>query len=151
MASVAFHHFHQFRSQGRVKLFDGCDGYGDGEQRRDFVFVGDVTRVNLHFLDHPEKSGIFNVGTGRAQTFNDLAVATVNACRALSGEAALPLAELVQQGLIEYIPFPADLRGRYQSFTEADLAKLRKAGYEASFASVEDAVPQYVDWLSRHA
>lgn len=151
MASVAFHHFHQFRSQGRVKLFDGCDGYGDGEQRRDFVFVGDVTRVNLHFLDHPEKSGIFNVGTGRAQTFNDLAVATVNACRALSGEAALPLAELVHQGLIEYIPFPADLRGRYQSFTEADLAKLRKAGYEASFASVEDAVPQYVDWLSRYA
>ena len=151
MASVAFHHFQQFRSQGKVKLFEGCDGYADGEQRRDFVQVGDVTRVNLFFLDHPEKSGIFNVGTGRAQPFNDLARASVNACRALSGEAALSLAELVQQGLIEYIPFPVDLQGKYQSFTEADLSRLRKAGYDAPFASVEEGVAEYVNWLSEHA
>ncbi|HAM23682.1 MAG TPA: ADP-L-glycero-D-mannoheptose-6-epimerase, partial [Actinobacteria bacterium] len=115
MASVAFHHYHQFRREGKVRLFEGCDGYAAGEQRRDFVFVGDVARVNLHFLDHPEKSGIFNVGTGRAQSFNELAVANVNACRALVGQPALPLAELVRQGLIEYIPFPADLKGKYQS------------------------------------
>ena len=150
MASVAFHHFQQFRSQGKVKLFEGCDGYADGEQRRDFVHVGDVTSVNLFFLDHPEKSGIFNVGSGRAQPFNDLAMASVNGCRALFGEAALPLAELVQQGLIEYIPFPADLKGKYQSFTEADLTRLRKAGYDAPFASVEEGVAQYVNWLNEH-
>jgi ADP-L-glycero-D-manno-heptose 6-epimerase len=150
MASVAFHHYHQFRSQGKVRLFRGCDGYGDGEQRRDFVHVGDVVRVNLFFLDHPEKSGIFNVGTGRAQTFNELSMATVNGCRALAGDAALPLGELVEQGLIEYMPFPDDLRGKYQSFTEADLSKLRKAGYDAPFAGVEEGVAQYVEWLSRH-
>ena len=150
MASVAFHHFHQFCRDGKVKLFEGCAGYANGEQRRDFVHVGDVAGVNLYFLDHPEKSGIFNVGTGRAQTFNDLATATVNGCRALSGEAALSHGELVRQGLIEYIPFPADLRGKYQSFTEADLSKLRRAGYEAPFASVEEGVRQYVEWLGRH-
>ncbi len=148
MASVAFHHYQQFRSAGKVQLFEGCDGYADGQQQRDFVHVDDVARVNLHFLDHPEKSGIFNVGTGRAQTFNELAVANVNACRALIGEEALPLAELVGQGLIEYIPFPAALRGKYQSFTQADLSKLRQAGYEQPFASVEDGVPQYVKWLN---
>lgn len=150
MASVAFHHYHQFRREGKVRLFEGCDGYAAGEQRRDFVFVGDVARVNLHFLDQPEKSGIFNVGTGRAQSFNELAVANVNACRALVGQPALPLAELVRQGLIEYIPFPADLKGKYQSFTEADLSKLRKAGYDAPFTGVAEGVAQYVEWLCSH-
>ncbi|TXH17114.1 MAG: ADP-glyceromanno-heptose 6-epimerase [Gammaproteobacteria bacterium] len=150
MASVAFHHYQQFRSQGRVKLFAGCNGYAHGEQRRDFVYVGDVARVNLHFLDHPEKSGIFNVGTGRAQTFNELAVAGVNACRALSGEPACSLADLVAQGLIEYVPFPDDLKGKYQSYTEADLSRLRKVGYDAPFASVEEGVGRYVQWLSGH-
>ncbi|MCM8611232.1 ADP-glyceromanno-heptose 6-epimerase [Accumulibacter sp.] len=150
MASVAFHHYHQFRSDGKVRLFAGCDGHADGEQRRDFVSVDDVVRVNLFFLDHPERSGIFNVGTGRAQTFNELAVANVNACRALAGDDPLPLAELVGQGLIEYVPFPADLRGRYQSFTEADLTKLRRAGYQANFADVGEGVARYVDWLHAH-
>ncbi|MBL8422505.1 MAG: ADP-glyceromanno-heptose 6-epimerase [Candidatus Accumulibacter phosphatis] len=150
MASVAFHHYHQFRREGKVRLFEGCDGYAAGEQRRDFVFVGDVARVNLHFLDHPEKSGIFNVGTGRAQSFNELAVANVNTCRALVGQPALPLAELVRQGLIEYIPFPADLTGKYQSFTEADLSKLRKAGYDAPFTGVAEGVAHYVEWLCSH-
>ena len=150
MASVAFHHFNQFRAEGKVKLFEGCNGYGNGEQKRDFVYVGDVAKVNLFFLDHPERSGIFNLGTGRAQSFNELAAANVNSSRALKGEAKLPLAELLKLGLIEYIPFPDALRGKYQSFTQADLAKLRAAGYEAPFASVEEGVAQYVEWLSRH-
>ena len=148
MASVAFHHYKQFRADGKVKLFEGCDGYANGEQQRDFVYVGDVAKVNLHFLDHPEQSGIFNLGTGRAQSFNDVAVASVNGCRALNGLAALPLAELLQQGLIEYISFPEALKGKYQSFTQADLTKLRKAGYDAEFATVEEGVQQYVDWLN---
>jgi ADP-L-glycero-D-manno-heptose 6-epimerase len=148
MASVAFHHYNQFRSEHKVKLFEGCDGYTNGEQKRDFVYVGDVTRVNLYFLDHPEKSGIFNLGTGRAQSFNDLAVANVNSCRALVGEPKQSLEELLKQGFIEYIPFPDALKGKYQSFTQADLSKLRKAGYEAPFASVEQGVAQYVQWLN---
>ena len=148
MASVAFHHYNQFRSEHKVKLFEGCDGYANGEQKRDFVYVGDVTRVNLYFLDHPAKSGIFNLGTGRAQSFNDLAVANVNSCRALAGEPKQSLEELLKQGFIEYIPFPEALKGKYQSFTQADLTKLRKAGYEAPFASVEQGVVQYVQWLN---
>ena len=150
MASVAFHHYNQFRSEGKVKLFEGCDGYGNGEQKRDFVYVGDVARVNLFFLDHPEKSGIFNVGTGRAQSFNELAAANVNSCRALQGKPAEPLDALLKQGFIEYIPFPEALKGKYQSFTQADLTKLRQAGYDAPFASVEEGVAHYVRWLNDH-
>lgn len=149
MASVAFHHYNQFQSEQKVRLFEGCDGYANGEQKRDFVYVGDVAKVNLFFLDHPEKSGIFNLGTGRAQSFNELAAANVNSCRALSGEAPKSLEELRKLGQIEYVPFPEALKGKYQSFTQADLAKLRAAGYEAPFASVEEGVAQYVQWLSR--
>ena len=147
MASVAFHHFNQFREAGKVKLFEGCEGYGHGEQKRDFVYVGDVAKVNLFFLDHPEKSGIFNLGTGRAQSFNELAVANANAGRALKGLPALPLDELVRQGIIEYIPFPEALKGKYQSFTQADLTRLRAAGYAEPFLDVEQGVGQYVQWL----
>ncbi len=143
MASVAFHFFNQYQAEGKVKLFEGCDGYGHGEQRRDFVFIDDVVKVNLHFLDKGA-SGIFNLGTGRAQSFNDVAVATVNACRAAQGEAALPLAELRSRGMIEYIAFPEALKGKYQSYTEADIALLREAGYAAPFAGVEDGVVAYV-------
>jgi ADP-L-glycero-D-manno-heptose 6-epimerase len=148
MASVAFHHYNQFAAERKVKLFEGCDGYGHGEQKRDFVYVGDVARVNLYFLDHPDKSGIFNLGTGRAQSFNELAVANVNSCRALAGEPKQSLAELLRQGFIEYIPFPEALRGKYQSFTQADLTRLRQAGYDALFASVEEGVAHYVEWLN---
>ena len=143
MASVAFHFFNQYQAEGKVKLFEGCDGYGNGEQRRDFVFIDDVVKVNLHFLDEGA-SGIFNLGTGRAQSFNDVAVATVNACRAAQGEAALPLTELRGRGMIEYIAFPEALKGKYQSYTEADIGLLREAGYEAPFAGVEDGVAAYV-------
>ena len=150
MASVAFHHYNQFRAEHKVKLFEGCDGYENGEQKRDFVYVGDVAKVNLYFLDHPEKSGIFNLGTGRAQSFNELAAANVNSSRALSGASRESLAALVEQGFIEYIPFPDALRGKYQSFTQADLTKLRAAGYTAPFASVEEGVEQYVRWMAQH-
>ncbi|MBK1679135.1 ADP-glyceromanno-heptose 6-epimerase [Rhodocyclus tenuis] len=150
MASVAFHHFNQFRSEGRVRLFEGCDGYGNGAQQRDFIHVDDVVAVNLWFLDHPRKSGIFNLGTGRAQSFNDVAVAGVNAQRARAGEAALPLADLVERGLIEYIAFPEALKGKYQSFTQADQTRLREAGYDAPFMTVEEGVGKYVEWLHEH-
>ena len=148
MASVAFHNFNQFRAEGKVKLFGDYNGYAAGEQTRDFVSVEDVAKVNLFFFDHPEKSGIFNLGTGRAQPFNDIASTVVNSLRAIEGEAALSLAELVQRGLIEYIPFPDALRGKYQCFTQADQSKLRAAGYDAPFLSVQEGVDRYVRWLS---
>ena len=144
MASVAFHFFNQYREHGRVKLFEGCDGYADGGQLRDFVSIEDVVRVNMYFLDHPDKSGIFNLGTGVAQSFNDVAAATINTLRASDGLPALSLEQLQQQGLIEYIPFPDALRGKYQSYTQADIAALRKAGYAEPFLSVEQGVARYV-------
>jgi ADP-L-glycero-D-manno-heptose 6-epimerase len=147
MASVAFHNFNQFRAEGKVKLFGEYNGYGAGEQTRDFVSVEDVTKVNLHFFDHPETSGIFNLGTGRAQPFNDIASTVVNSLRSIDGEAPLSLAELVQRGLIEYIPFPDALRGKYQCFTQADQSKLRTAGYDAPFLTVQEGVDRYVRWL----
>jgi ADP-L-glycero-D-manno-heptose 6-epimerase len=149
MASVAFHHFNQFAETGKVKLFGDYGGYGAGQQSRDFVFVDDVVAVNLWFLEHPDRSGIFNLGTGRAQPFNDVAVATVNAARALKGEPALALDALVQQGLIEYIEFPAALVGKYQSFTQADLTRLRATGCDHRFADVASGVQAYVNWLAQ--
>lgn len=144
MASVAFHFFNQYRKEGRVRLFEGSAGYGPGEQIRDFVSVEDAVKVNLFFLDHPEISGIFNVGTGQAQSFNDVACATVNAVRRSRGEAPLSLAELRESGAIEYIAFPPQLVGKYQSYTQADVSSLRAAGYGAPFLSVEEGVGRYV-------
>ena len=144
MASVSFHFFNQFLKDGRVRLFEGSDGYGPGEQVRDFVSVDDVVRVNLFFLDHPEISGIFNVGTGRAQCFNDVAVATVNAIRRSRGEPPLSLAQLREAGILEYIPFPPQLVGKYQSFTQSDPSALRAAGYAEPFLTVEEGVSRYV-------
>lgn len=148
MASVAFHHFNQYQAEGKVKLFEGYGGYANGEQRRDFVSVEDVVKVNLFFLDNPDKSGIFNLGTGRAQSFNDVAVASVNACRVAAGQERLTLPQLVEQGILSYIDFPEALKGKYQSFTQADIGALRAAGYTEEFLSVEEGVRRYVEnWL----
>ncbi|AYH42286.1 ADP-glyceromanno-heptose 6-epimerase [Azoarcus sp. DN11] len=136
MASVAFHFNNQLNESGRLRLFDGCDGYGPGEQLRDFIHVDDVVAVNLWLLDNPQVSGIFNVGTGRAQTFNAVARAAINWRKG---------------GGIDYIAFPDHLKGRYQSFTEADIGALRAAGYDKPFMPVEDGVPRYLDWLAQRA
>jgi ADP-L-glycero-D-manno-heptose 6-epimerase len=150
MASVAFHHFGQFRAEGRVKLFEGSHGYAAGEQRRDFVHVDDVVAVNLHFWDRPV-SGIYNVGTGRAQAFNDVALAVVNALREDRGHAPLPLAHATKDGLIEYVAFPEALRGKYQAYTQADLTQLHAAGCDVPFRSVEHGTASYVRWLLKNA
>jgi ADP-L-glycero-D-manno-heptose 6-epimerase len=145
MASVAFHFFNQYMGTGRVRLFEGSGGYGPGEQVRDFVSVEDVVRVNLFFLDHPEISGIFNVGTGRGETFNQVAVATINAIRRARNEEDLSLAALQESTAIEYIPFPGALVGKYQSYTQADVSSLRAAGYQTPFLAVNDGVAKYVE------
>ena len=147
MASVAFHNMNQFLAEGYVRLFGGWDGYGDGGQMRDFISVHDVVDVNLHFLDHPETSGIFNCGTGRAQPFNDVAAAVVNTMRHIQGKANLSLDDLVKQGLLRYDNFPDDLKGRYQSYTQADVSALRRAGFTAPLRDVQTGVSEYVQQL----
>ena len=146
MASVAFHEFNQFRAEGKVKLFGEYGGYGPGEQKRDFVFIDDVVAVNLWFLDHPDRSGIFNLGTGQAQPFNDVATAVVNASR--PGQPALDTITAAARGLIEYIPFPDALRGKYQCYTQADLTSLRAVGCSHPFADVQTGVASYIAALS---
>ena len=132
MASTAFHFSNQVVADGEARLFEGSGGYGDGEQLRDFVYIDDVCKVNLWFLDNPDVSGIYNCGTGRAQSFNDVA----NAVIAWHGK-----------GRIRYIPFPEHLKGAYQSFTQADLTELRKCGCDVEFRPVEQGVAAYLDEL----
>lgn len=151
MASVAFHNMNQFLAEGHVRLFAGWDGYVDGGQSRDFISVDDVVAVNLHFLDNPQVSGVFNCGTGRAQPFNDVAAGVVNALRAEKGEQPLPLAQLVESKLLRYIAFPDDLKGRYQSFTQADVSALRASGFTAPMRDVHQGVSEYVRyWRALH-
>jgi ADP-L-glycero-D-manno-heptose 6-epimerase len=145
MASVAYHAYQQLLGGGKVKLFVGSGGYGNGEQRRDFVYVDDVVDVNLWLLERREVSGVFNCGTGRAQTFNELAAATINATQG----TRFALKDLVSKGLIEYIAFPPALVGKYQSYTQADLTRLRAAGYTREFKSVEQGVAAYVAELQK--
>jgi ADP-L-glycero-D-manno-heptose 6-epimerase len=151
MASVAWHFFNEYRASGHVRPFEGSGGYPDGGQLRDFVSVEDIVNVNLWFLDHPESSGIFNVGTGRAQSFNDVALTVINTCRAVDGQGPLSLDEAVTAGVLQYAPFPEALRGKYQHFTEADIGALRRAGYTDPFLTVEQGVSNYVRWLAENA
>ncbi len=132
MASVAYHFDRQIRESGECRLFQGSDGYADGEQRRDFIYVGDAVKLNLWFLDHPQQSGIFNCGTGRSQSFNDVARAVI----AWHG-----------RGKIVYVPFPDKLQDSYQSYTQADLTQLRASGCDVAFAPVEEGVKNYLDSL----
>jgi ADP-L-glycero-D-manno-heptose 6-epimerase len=125
MASVVHHFDQQLRTSGEVRLFAGSHGVGDGEQRRDFVHVDDIVAVNLWAIDSEMARGVYNVGTGRSPTFNDLAKAVVGARGG---------------GRISYIPMPTDLVGAYQAFTEADIGRLRADGYEAPFLTIEDGV-----------
>ncbi len=148
MASVAFHHYHQFTQTGKVKLFGEYGGYAAGQQARDFVFVDDVVAVNLWFLQNPSKIGVFNLGTGRAQPFNDIALATINSVRSQRGEASLPLDALLASRLLEYIDFPEALVGKYQCLTQADLTALRATGCAHDFADVASGVKRYVEWLA---
>ncbi len=133
MASVAFHFNNQVTADDEVRLFEGSGGYGDGEQLRDFVYVDDACAVNMWFLDNPSVSGVFNTGTGKAQSFNDVA----NAVIAWHGH-----------GKIRYIPFPDHLQGAYQSYTQADLTSLRESGCDIAFRPVEEGVKNYLDQLS---
>ncbi len=134
MASVAFHLNNQLIDTGKISLFAGCDGYDDGEQRRDFVNVVDVVKVNLWFWENNAKSGIYNLGTGNSQTFNDVAKSVIS---------------WHGKGELNYIPFPEKLKGSYQSYTQAEMTALRNAGYSEAFMDVEAGVHHYLDWLNQ--
>lgn len=134
MASMVYQLYRQLKSSGRARLFKGTDGYADGEQRRDFVFVEDVVRVNLALAGGPVRSGIFNVGTGQSRSFND---------------AARVIIAQLGEGAIEYVSFPVDLTGRYQSYTQADLAGLRSAGYTEPFSTLERGIAQSIGAWNR--
>jgi len=129
MSSMVFQLHKQLVQTGVARLFAGTDSYADGEQRRDFVFVGDVAKVNLFFADGPARQAIVNVGTGKSRSFNDVARTLIAA---------------LGRGRIEYIPFPDTLRGKYQSFTEADVSALRQGGYHEPFLSLEDGIARSV-------
>jgi ADP-L-glycero-D-manno-heptose 6-epimerase len=133
MSSTAYHFNRQVIEQKKAKLFEGCDGFANGEQKRDFVYIDDVIDVNLWFLDHPEQRGIYNVGTGKAETFNAVAKAVI---------------DWHQKGSIEYIPFPEHLKGVYQSYTQADISGIKQAGYAKEFLTVKQGVTRYLDWLN---
>lgn len=133
MSSVAFHFNNQIKSEGICRLFDGIDGYKNGGQLRDFVYVGDVVDAKMWLLENSAVSGIFNLGTGKAQSFNDVAEAVV---------------DWHGKGEIEYIPFPDHLKGRYQSFTQADISLLRSKGYKNTFKTVQQGVKEYLDFLN---
>lgn len=128
MASIVYQLHQQMKQNGFVKLFKGVDGYGDGEQKRDFIYVKDVVNVNLWFFENNGPSGIYNCGTGEARTFNAVANSVIS---------------YLGKGHIDYIEFPEVLRGKYQNFTEADTAKLLAAGYDSGFHRLEDAVAEY--------
>ncbi|MHB1547092.1 MAG: ADP-glyceromanno-heptose 6-epimerase, partial [bacterium] len=133
MSSVAFHFNNQILTDGKAMLFEGTAGYGNGGQERDFIYVEDCANVNLWFMDNPDKSGIFNLGTGQARSFNDVANAVI---------------KYHGKGKIEYIPFPQHLKGAYQSYTEANIAALRSIGYEKPFLSIEEGIKKYLNWLN---
>jgi ADP-L-glycero-D-manno-heptose 6-epimerase len=148
MASVAFHQFHKFKEQGHVRLFGAYGGYAAGMQQRDFVYIDDVVAVNLWFFDNPGKSGLFNLGTGRAQPFNDIAHTVVNTLRHQVNKESLTLSDMVDMQMIQYIPFPEALVGKYQCHTQADLTALRASGCNHVFANVQTGVSSYTQQLA---
>ncbi|MBT5406926.1 MAG: ADP-glyceromanno-heptose 6-epimerase [Gammaproteobacteria bacterium] len=136
MFSVVYHFFTQINESDNINLFKGSHGYEDGEQRRDFIHVGDTVQVNNWLKNNPGVSGIYNVGTSKSRTFNDIANCVL---------------DYYKRGSINYIDFPDNLESQYQAFTEADMSKIKSKGYSKDFTTLEDGVKSYLDWLSKQA
>jgi len=149
MASMVWHCVNQYRERGFVELFGEYGNYPAGGHLRDFVSVQDVVKVNLHWLDHPHTGGIFNVGTGRARAFNDLALATINSLRAAEDRPPLTLETALLEGVLRYCEFPDSLKGKYQVYTCADLTQLREAGYREPMLTLEEGVQRYIGTINR--
>ena len=149
MASMVWHCVNQYRERGFVELFGEYGNYPAGGHLRDFVSVQDVVKVNLHWLDHPHTGGIFNVGTGRARSFNDLALATINSLRAAEDRPPLTLETALLERVLRYCEFPDSLKGKYQVYTCADLTQLREAGYREPMLTLEEGVQRYIGTINR--
>ena len=147
MASVVWHLTHQYFEKKTIGLFEGTDRFPNGEQRRDFVHVNDAVRANLFFYDNRNIGGIYNVGTGTSQSFNDVAIAVINACRSLDGESSLSLDDAVKDKFLTYFPMATELNGKYQSFTEADMTKLRSVGFNSEPILVAEGVHDYASLI----
>ena len=128
MASVVLHFNEQLLASGKIRLFEGSETF-----RRDFIHVDDAVKINLWFLEHPEKSGIYNVGTGQSRSFTDLAQVVL---------------DFHGRGTMEFVRFPPELAGHYQAFTQADLTQLRSAGYTDPFIDLNAGVRHYLAWLN---
>lgn len=128
MASIAYQMYCQLKETGLARLYRGSGVFGNGEQRRDFIFVDDVVKINMFFMNNPEKKGIYNVGTGASRSFNDIAKTWIS---------------LLGRGEIAYIPFPEELLTKYQNFTQADISALRLSGYSEPFVALETGVAEY--------
>ena len=137
MASMVYQMYNQWLAEGQVKLFGAYGGYGPGEQTRDFIYVKDVVKVNFFFWEHPELKGIYNCGTGCAHTFNTLA------------EGVLKHFGAAKTTGLRYVDFPEVLKGKYQSYTQADTAKLLAAGYDGGFTPIEEAIEEYCSLLDK--
>ena len=147
MASMVWHCFNQYQEHGHVELYGEYGDYPAGGHLRDFVSVDDVVKVNLHWLDHPQTGGIFNVGTGRARSFNDLALAVINSLRVAESRPPLTLEAAMIEGVLRYCDFPETLKGKYQVYTCADLTRLREAGYREPMLGLEAGVEGYCSEL----
>ena len=138
MASTIFHFHNEFKKNNFCKLFEGNNGYKNGEQMRDFIYVEDCVDVNLWFMKNPNKSGIFNVGTGKAETFNSVAKNIINWHKENRN---------ANKSSIYYVPFPKHLIGSYQSYTKAEIRKLREVGYSKEFNSLKEGINKYLNWI----
>ncbi len=137
MSSMAFQLNNQLIENGEVNLFKASGGYENGGQRRDFIYIDDVVDVNLWFMNNRRAKGIFNVGTGKSRSFNDVAGLIINWHN--KGEI---------DKIINYVDFPEGLLPAYQSFTEANISGLREVGYKADFTELEEGINQYLNWLN---
>ena len=134
MFSVMYSFYNQLEKYNQIKLFKGSHGYDDGEQRRDFIHVEDTVKVKIWLMQN-KVSGIFNVGTGKSRSFNDVAKNVIS---------------VLEKGHLEYIDFPDGLKEQYQAYTQADMSNLINSGYEDDFLSLEEGVDKYVRWLESH-
>jgi ADP-L-glycero-D-manno-heptose 6-epimerase len=133
MSSIVLQAYEQIKTAGKIKLFMGYGNIKDGEQSRDFIYIDDVISIVMFFIDNPLKKGIFNVGTGKSRSFNQLAGILIDCCGA---------------GEVEYIPFPEKLKGKYQNYTQAELGALRSVGYDNEFISLENGIKKYAEILN---
>lgn len=149
MASVAYNQYMQFTNNQPIRLFGSYGGYGEGCQMRDFIYIDDLIEVKLWLMENQNVRGIFNLGTGRAQAFNDVALGVINGLNRIHDKPCDTLENAIKEKKIQYVQFPEALIGRYQCYTRAEISDLRNHGYQGKFRDVESGMFDYVSWLAK--